>query len=278
MDILNMTDLYEYTRNLFLEDGIWRSSDALNISYPDDGNSLYMEIEERSFWFNARNKAIFEVIIKYSNTGAIFDIGGGNGYVSKYLCDLGFEAVLVEPGITGCRNALKRGLRKILNIRFDDQYFISGTIPNICIFDILEHLDDQSEFLNNIWNVLCPGGKIFVTVPAFMSLWSKEDSYAGHFRRYRIKELGKIFSRSGFRILYASYFFSFLIIPVFLFRTLPSKLGLYRINPKKTKMHHNSGSIINILFRLFFELELKKIKQGKRIITGNSIILVAEKI
>lgn len=272
-----MVSLEDYVHNLLLHDGIWRTVEMEEISYPEDGNNLYYEIEDKSFWFKNRNIIIWEVVKKYSIEGPIFDVGGGNGFVSINLCSNGYEAVLVEPGLDGCLNARKRGLRNIINSKFDDTSFYPNSIPNIGIFDVLEHIDDQNKFLKVLNKMLLPDGRLFVTVPAFDGLWSEEDNQAGHYRRYRIRLLHKLIENYGFEVLYKTHFFSFLVMPIFLFRTIPSIFGLYYISSKHSKNQHLSKSNANKLLDPLMKFELQKVKKNRSIIFGSSILLVARK-
>lgn len=54
-------------------------------------------------------------------------------------------------------------------------------------------------------------GKAMVTVPAFQSLWSSGYDAAGHFRRYRIKEIKQLFSKCRFKIEFVNYFMVFCV-------------------------------------------------------------------
>jgi len=242
-----MITMDKFLYDLKFQDGIWKAYEIEKISYPDGGNDACYEIEDQSFWFRIRNKIIYEIIKNCSIPGPVFDIGGGNGFVSNYLSKLGFETVLVEPGIDGCINARERGLRNIINSNFDSTHFYPNSIPNLGIFDVLEHVENQHQFLETLHANMIPEGRLFITVPAFNTLWSEEDNQAGHYRRYRKKELHKLIDSYGFDVLYASYFFSFLVIPIFLFRTIPSKIGFYKVNPQQSKRQHFSNSNANKL-------------------------------
>jgi len=272
-----MVSLENYVHDLKFQDGIWHAIEKEKLSYPDDGNDLYYEIEDQSFWFINRNKIIHEVVKKYSIEGPIFDVGGGNGYVSKNLCNNGYEAVLVEPCIDGCINARKRDLKNIINSNFDINSFNPNSIPNIGIFDVLEHIADQNKYLDGINKLILPNGRLFITVPALSGLWSEEDNQAGHYRRYRIMLLHKLFENCGFEVLYKTHFFSFLVLPIFLFRTIPSIFDVYYISSKKSKNQHLSSSHTNKLLDLLMKFELQKVKKNKSIILGSSILLVARK-
>jgi SAM-dependent methyltransferase len=272
-----MVILDEFIKGLKYQDRIWQFSEIESISYPKNGNKLYNEIEDQSFWFKYRNNVIYQIIKSYSINGPLFDVGGGNGFVSQYLSEKGIDTVLVEPGIDGCMNGRGRGLKYIINSNFNSNYFFPNRVPNIGLFDVLEHIEDQDKFLKLLHTNLKQGGKLFITVPAFKSLWSEEDNQAGHFRRYRIKELRKLIGNYGFDILFTSYFFSFLVLPIFLFRAIPSKLGFYKISTKKIKNQHLSNSKPNNLLDLLMKLEVNIVRRGKSILFGSSIILVAEK-
>jgi len=264
---------------LELKDGIWYSGQLSSVSFPEDGYDFCFEIEENSFWFKHRNNCIVEALNICKTSGPIFDIGGGNGFVSMAMEKAGFETILVEPGLSGISNAKQRGLRYLICSTFEDAGFKADFLSNIGLFDVVEHVDSDQEFLQNVFNCLRPGGKIIITVPAYQFLWSKEDIEAGHFRRYSINSIQKKLKAVGFKIKYKTYFFSFLPIPIFLFRTLPGKLGLNKKSndiSKHKKEHENSGILSKIL-NIFLNWELSLIKNKKRILFGGSCLIVGEK-
>lgn len=112
-----MLDIQAVSTNLKLgEDRIWYSKDSQDISYPSDGNEVCFTIEDKSFWFKHRNCCILSAVKSYppKDNGTIFDIGGGNGFVSLALATSGFDVALVEPGKTGALNAKRRGLDSVI--------------------------------------------------------------------------------------------------------------------------------------------------------------------
>ena len=190
------------------DDGIYYADSPETISYPDKGNDNCFEIEENSFWFRHRNNCIIEMVKKFPpiQKGSIFDIGGGNGFVSIGLINAGFDIVLVEPGSSGARNAKKRGITHVVCATSQSAKFKHGTLPAIGVFDVVEHIEDDIGFLNHLWELLVPGGMIYLTVPAYQSLWSLEDENGGHFRRYTLKSLEGKLEQSGFSVKYSTYF------------------------------------------------------------------------
>lgn len=68
------------------------------------------------------------------------------------------------------------------------------------LFDVLEHIEDESGFLQSIKFHLAESGTLLINVPAHQSLYSDYDRAAGHVRRYAAKQLSDIGKRmvSGF--------------------------------------------------------------------------------
>ena len=99
-------DINYYADSLPEKDGFFNKNTS-KVSYPDDGNDICFNIEKDSFWFNHRNNCIICLAKKYTKDKLFFDIGGGNGFVSKGLEDNGIQTCLIEPGIHGCLNAKK---------------------------------------------------------------------------------------------------------------------------------------------------------------------------
>ncbi len=261
--------------------GIYFSNKESNISYPEDGNENYMHIEENSFWFKHRNDIIAESVMLHSGTKTFYDIGGGNGFVAKRLQDEGVPVVLVEPGKLGAINAHKRGVKNVLCSTLEDAEFIPEKIDAVGLFDVVEHIENDLVFLKRINQYMKKNGHIFITVPAFNLLWSNEDNDAGHYKRYTTTKIGKVLESSGFRIVYSTYIFSILPLPVFLFRTLPSKIGLNKNsnNVKKHQKEHDSknGIVKNLLDRIWM-WELNRVRNNKSIPIGGSCFMIAQKI
>ncbi|MEQ6122359.1 class I SAM-dependent methyltransferase [Reichenbachiella sp. MALMAid0571] len=262
------------------ENGIFVSGSKSKVSYPETGNQDSLLLEQDSFWFDHRNRFITEAVKKFSSNSIFYDIGGGNGFVSKGLQEVGIETVLVEPGYQGCLNAKKREVEKVICSTLENAGFQLGTLESAGMFDVIEHIKDDKQFLVNIHGYLKDDGKIYITVPSYNFLWSNEDIDAGHFRRYTLINLSKMIETCGFRIEYSTYLFSFLPVPVFLFRTLPSLLGLNKNSNKLSKhkkehkpIHGWSKSILDKVL----QWELKKIRSLNKIPFGGSCFVVASK-
>lgn len=224
--IINSFKDFLASNNFPIVDGIWYSNSEASLSYPEEGYDDCFELEEHSFWFKHRNDCLVSLVKRHSENSCFFDIGGGNGFVTKALQNYQIVSVLVEPGKSGVLNAKKRGVENVYCGTLADLNGLKGEISAIGTFDVIEHIEDDHQFIKEIFSMLSKDGTFYLTVPAFQSLWSNEDTDAGHYRRYTKQSISKLLTNNGFKIVYATYFFSFLVFPLFLIRTIPSKLGI----------------------------------------------------
>jgi SAM-dependent methyltransferase len=276
-----MVDIKAMSSGLFLgDDGIWYSKNKRDISYPEEGSQDFIEIEDSSFWFKHRNKCIISLANNCppQDKGPIFDIGGGNGYVSRGLSDSGLTVVLVEPGVHGARNAKKRGLEHIICASFEDGGFSRRTIPAIGLFDVLEHIEDDLSFLKSIRLLLASKGKLYITVPAYPFLWSQADVFGGHYRRYTLNTLTERLNQAGFMVEFSTYIFRFLPLPILLFRSIPYRLDLAKKQPTEASRSHDHAAKSKALEKLLdiaLSAEISNIQNKLPMNYGASCLLAA---
>ena len=260
-------------------DGIWVSRGLSEISYPEEGNVNCLALEADSFWFEHRNRAIAAVIRRFAPPGTIFDVGGGNGYVAMGLQQAGIPVALVEPGWQGVQNARLRGVETLIYSTLEDAGFRTGSLPAVSLFDVLEHIEDDLPFLRKVQELLVPAGRLYLTVPAFQALWSSDDQYAGHFRRYTLADLRRLLKKAGFELEFASYIFFMLPFPIFLMRTIPTRLGFQRQDDwdRYEQEHQRKPGVVGYFLNLLLNWELKRLRQGHAVPVGGSCLVAARK-
>jgi len=257
-------------------DRIWRAAATRSVDYPDRANAFCAAIEPASFWFNHRNRMIVELVRRFPPAGTIADIGAGNGYVSLGLSQAGYSTMVIEPGPSGARTAHARGLAPVVCATIEDAGFKPASLEAAGLFDVLEHIEDDERFLNGLRGVLTPGARMYLTVPAFTGLWSSEDDLVGHHRRYSIGALRDRLARSGFTLEYATYFFAPLPLPLFLLRTLPSRLGLRRtLDPDQIAAELKPASALGTLMMQLLRYEVAVVRAGRRLPFGTSCLAAA---
>ena len=257
------------------ENGIWKTLSREKIFYTKNGHALIKENEKKSFWFVHRHKCLTQILNNYP-VNIVLDIGGGNGQFSRYLQSINIETALLEPGIEGAKNAFQNGVKNVINGSLLESGFIDSCFPAVTLFDVLEHIQDDDKFLEEINRILKPEGKLFLTVPAFQFLYSSFDREAGHFRRYTIDELKSKLEKKGFQINYKTYFFSLLPIPIILTRFF---YDMFKKREKRRSTGHVKGaSFLGFILGVLLSPELFLIKREFRIPFGSSCLIVAQKL
>jgi SAM-dependent methyltransferase len=260
--------------------GIWVSRPMTEVSYPQDGNDACFQVEDHSYWFGHRNQCLVTVVKNHPPAGLIYDLGGGNGFVTAAFESAGCGAVLLEPG-AGARNGRKRGVERIIQSTVDEAGLESGSMPAAGAFDVIEHIEEEDSFLSKIHEQLEPGGRFYITVPAYPALWSQEDCSAGHYRRYTARTLRRVLEQNGFQVEFVSYLFSWLIVPVFLFRTLPSRFRRSRTEggtaASSVEVDHTLPPILRWIVGLVHRVEKSRLTNQQVIPFGTSLVCVAKK-
>lgn len=276
IDIANLSNNLEQA-----SEGFWRAKSSSAISYPEWGNEACFQLEDSSFWFQHRNACILEAMKQFPPPGPVFDIGGGNGYVAKGMQDVGFEVALIEPGLIGAKNAHSRGIRPVICSSLQDGHFLPNSMPAVSLFDVVEHVEHDRDFLKLVRGHLTRHGRVYLTVPAYKFLWSQEDIDAGHQRRYSRTGIRNLLLQSGFSVDFLSGFFCYLTPSILALRALPYRLGLTRsVKTMETtaqmKQQHvlKNGALLSLLNRLQGR-ELHQLRMHRETHHGASWLVVA---
>jgi SAM-dependent methyltransferase len=170
--------------------------------------------EQGSFWFRGRNRLIQWALSRHCASARSFlEVGCGTGFVLHGIAaafpDL--ELFASEVAVAGLPYAALRVPRAklfqmdVTRVPFDREFDVVGA------FDVLEHIEDDRMAIRGLLQALKPGGRLIVTVPQHMLLWSAEDVAARHFRRYGRIELQEKLTQAGFRVEFKTSFVFFLL-------------------------------------------------------------------
>jgi SAM-dependent methyltransferase len=260
-----------------IKDQFWGTDDSGSAYYPTGFHARLADAEDTSFWFGHRNEIIGLMVSRFPPAGPIVDIGGGNGFVARGLKQRGIASIVLEPDEIGASIAHQRGV-PVIRAAFSRDLFRECSLDAVGLFDVLEHIPDDVAFLSDCRYTLRPGSLMYLTVPASPSLWSSDDDFAKHCRRYTHRSLAELLHQAGFEPVVLTYFFSLLVVPLYLFRTLASQLGLRRVTTADDAVAHHAGkSGISGLASTCLSFEVSVLKAGMRLPFGTSLIAVARK-
>ena len=243
---------------------------ATDSSSAYDGEQMeVLDSGEGGWWYVTRNRVLQSVLHDFPTDGVLWDVGSGSGIVTKFILDQVGEAIGIEPNLHGAQLCARRGAPSIHGV-LQDLKLPDNSLAGLGMFDVLEHLEDREGMLKEIYRVLKPGGRLYLTLPALQSLWSTYDEIDGHQLRYDRKAAREEVESAGFRIEYNRFFFLISLPVLFLVRVVPYRLGRRPIISKE-KMVSGTGGALGKLVTLF---ELWWSKVG---LIGTSLLVVARK-
>lgn len=239
--------------------------------------------EDKHWWFASRTRAILAYLDRYMGPGRgrrVLDVGCGAGNMMHHLAHYG-TVVGVDNNPKPLEVARQRGLDARQGSG-DGLPFEDAEFDLVSLLDTVEHVPAEGQVFSECNRVLKNGGKLLVTVPAFMFLWSRNDVINMHQRRYTVPELRGKLEAHGFRVLRISYnnFFIFPVAALFIL------LRRGRAEPELASPHFDEDAyqvemepaspLVNSVLTLVGKIEVALLKRLS-LPFGTSIIAIAEK-
>ncbi len=152
----------------------------------------------------------------------------------------------------------------------------------ICLFDVIEHIPNDEEVLENLMRMIAPGGYLFLTVPAHPSLWSYFDEGSRHCRRYRRAELETKLRSAGFRIEFLTYYMALIFPLVWLARKLTGLVsGNRTISIERatalTLEEFRVTPVVNPVLAWLLGWEIRILSRRHKLPFGTSLLALAQK-
>jgi SAM-dependent methyltransferase len=242
-------------------------------------------VEDQHFWFVARNRiiaaAVRNVVADLPPKYRLLEVGCGTGVVLRHLakvCEggeiLGMDLFPEAVAFAGQRASCPVIVGDILEPSALGQFDV------VTIFDVLEHLPNDARIVAGLNQILKPGGRLVLTVPAHMSLWSYFDVAARHCRRYSVAELDRLLRENGFEVKYLTQFMMILFPMIWLLRRLrggQAEVGHDKAAEKAAR-ELKVVPLINSFLKMILGAEAWAIKYRIRLPLGTSLLAVASKV
>ena len=265
-----------------LEPSIAGKQPSLEGGYDPDFFRELAHIEDRHFWFRARNQLILamarRIVSSLDPCSLVLEIGCGTGNVLRVLKQACPQSMLVglELWREGLQHARTRSDARLLqadvrNAPFGRPFHLVG------MFDVLEHIADDQQTLRSVHGLLRPGGKLLLTVPAHQFLWSYFDEAARHCRRYSADELRRKLLDAGFEVEFLTQFMACIFPIVWLYRKLLVRRQATRSARELAGEEFRLVPVVNTILAALLRLEANWVARGHSLPFGTSLVAVATK-
>ena len=234
--------------------------------------------EDTYWWFVARRRLIVSLLdASYARDGGqcLLDIGCGTGAMLDMLAPFGavVGADFAPQALEFCRT---RGDYPLTRADVRRLPFAEASFDAVTAMDVIEHIDDDKAASAEIFRVLRPGGRLFVTVPAYQFLWSEHDEALHHYRRYTAPHLKDVFQRVGFQVTRLSYTVSSLFPPIAAYRFASLVLPKRRVGGEKKANLVQVSESVNAALLALCDWETRLV-QHTSLPFGVTVVCVAEK-
>ena len=156
-------------------------------------------LEKVHWWYKARKYILSDWAKSLSPQARILDLGSATGGNSFHLQNLGFQVTSVELSDYGYLRQKSKGL-KVVKADACALPFNAEVFDAVICLDLLEHVKKDYIVVDEIVRVAISGGKVLISVPEDMKMWSEHDVVVSHFRRYSQKEIQNMCINGGIKV------------------------------------------------------------------------------
>lgn len=235
----------------------------------------YATVEDDHWWFRGRRRILDTVLggLDLPAGARILEAGCGPGGNLAMLQRHGtVDAFEIDDAARAHAN--RRGLADVRPGALPDAVPFDGPYDVIGLFDVIEHVEDDAAALVALRDRLAPAGRLVLTVPAFMWLWSEHDVVNHHFRRYDRAGLVARLEAAGLAVEHATYF------NTLLFPLVAGVRGLHRLRGQSGGGGSDADTIppppVNRLLERVFAAE-RHLVPTRRLPVGVSLLAVARR-
>jgi len=142
----------------------------------------------------------------------VLEVGSGTGVMTRYLSTR--EEVVASDLDPEYVELLKRTFADKPNVvvrqldlaRLGEDGLARHRFDTVVCANVLEHVEDDAGSLRAMRELLAPGGRVVLIVPALHALYGAIDVAIGHYRRYTREEIAAKLRGAGLEVEHVSYF------------------------------------------------------------------------
>lgn len=176
--------------------------------------------EEKKHWWHIAKRSLIKKFIVGKNLNILVS-GFGGGMICDELKAAGHHVIGLDISGVSCEYVNKKIGIPVINGDLENLLpFAKESFDIIIIADVMEHLRNDKQLLNEAFVCLKPQGKVIITVPAYSHMWSYWDIRLHHKRRYSLSGIKKKVTEAGLSVKKASYYHMLLYPFVYFYRVI----------------------------------------------------------
>lgn len=188
-----------------------RTATVLDVTDPRDdadaplpltGERTVPGIAEENYWFR-RHEVVYLELLERCRDAVVVDAGFGEGYGAAQIAGVARRVIGVDYDAPAVAHVARR---------YPDVAAVRGNLAALPLGDastdvvvnlqVIEHLWDQTAFLDEVFRVLRPGGRLLISTPNRITFSPGRDTPLNpfHTRELSAAELTELLEASGFTV------------------------------------------------------------------------------
>jgi len=201
-----------------------------------------------------RRNCLWPLIKRYVRGRRVLDLGCGYGQMSLRMARLGYEVTAADISATMIDALKKMAAALPITALVTDARNVRelgrDAFDSVVCLDLLEHIDEDDQVLQDIYCTLKGNGRLVLAVPALEWLYGIRDKKLGHVRRYSRYNLKDKLLKSGYEIHTIRYWNLIGLAPyIFFEKILRSEIydGMrYSKSPTNRTLNHLLRCILSL--------------------------------
>lgn len=176
-----------------------------SISPRDPAGARTLEIVSAAPRYNAW---MYETIAPWIGR-RVLEVGAGIGNMSEQLLRGAPEHLVLTDVDPWYREQVRTRFAGRPGVRIDGlelpdstaaARFAADRIDTIVALNVVEHIEADVEAVRCMADLLVPGGRVVILVPAIQALYGEMDRELGHYRRYSRRTLARVMTHAGLTV------------------------------------------------------------------------------
>jgi SAM-dependent methyltransferase len=169
---------------------------------PLTGERTVPGIPEENYWFR-RHEAAYEFALSLAGERSVVEIGSGEGYGTALLASVAHRVIGVDYDAGAIKHAASTYRRpQFVRANLAALPIRHRAVDFVAALQLIEHVWNHTEFVDECFRVLQPGGLAFLTTPNRLTFSPGLDVPVNpfHTKEFTAEEVASLLTSAGFEI------------------------------------------------------------------------------